>query len=689
MLYSISFGMLNEIKESLKKIDDHESFKKLLNQSIIYTKAISTDCIIQFTNNAELEYLGYSPDEYNGKDIRNFLFDKSEAEYLWNLLQEGKELNNDEFIVQCKNGELNNWLISSMTRSDATGKVLHYLFSRNITDFKRTQELLGYLNKAGEELASALDTDTALNKVSNLLVPRFANWFAIDVLKGDQIIGLKVKHADPAQVRWAEEYRKNNPTDISDNTSGLVMVLTTGKPVLVPEITEDMFREAIKDPERLAMFLSMNLRSVIIAPMVVSEEIKGAVTFISTEPSRRYNEMDLKFAQDFANRVGLTLENARLYENANQEIQQRIAAEKKKDEFISIASHELKTPLTSIKAYIQLLQKTLDPTNRSYSFILKTNEHIARLERLIADLLDVSKIEAGQMSYRLEEFNFADLLRESVESAQNISSGHTIKIEQSVDATVKADRLRIEQVLNNFISNAIKYSPGEKEVVIRSEIQQNNLVVSVQDFGIGIERNKMGNLFERFYRVDNSSMKFQGLGLGLYISAEILKRHNGSFWIESTPDKGSKFFFLLPLSSAETNTKIDTDGKKYYKDELISIAFNKEKNWIEADWTGFQNLESVKNGCLNIHKLLKANGCTKVLNDNTHVQGNWSEAVDWGQQVWFPMMEQAGTKHFAWIYSPSTFAQLSAEKSVDMLQREITTRLFSDRNEAKAWLEKA
>ncbi|MDF3077924.1 MAG: hypothetical protein K0S09_1813 [Sphingobacteriaceae bacterium] len=678
--------MLNQIKESLKQIDDHESFKKLLDQSIIYTMAIGTDGIIQFANSAELEYLGYEPEEFIGKRFLDFVFDTAEGQHLWEVLPTGEELNNDEFIVQCKNGELNNWLISSMTRSDASGKVLYYLFSRNITDFKRTQELLGYLNKAGEELASALDTDTALNKISSLLVPRFANWFAIDILKGDRIVGLKVKHDDPERVRWAEEYRNNNPTDISDTTSALVIVLTTRQPVLVPEITEDMFRASIKDPERLEMFLSMNLRSVIIAPMIVGEEVKGAVTFISTEPNRRYNDTDLKFAQDFANRVGLTLENARLYENANQEIQQRIAAEKKKDEFISIASHELKTPLTSIKAYIQLLQKTLDPTDRSYNFILKTNEHIARLERLIADLLDVSKIEAGQMSYRLEEFNFAELLQESVESSQNIASGHIIKVEQSVDAVVKADRLRIEQVLNNFISNAIKYSPGEKEVIIRAEIQQKNLVISVQDFGIGIERRNMGNLFERFYRVDNSSMKFQGLGLGLYISAEILKRHNGSFWIESNPGEGSKFFFLLPLADDDKN-KADTDEESYYKDDLITIQVNKEKGWIEADWTGFQNLESVKNGCLEIHKLLKLNRCTKVLNDNTHVLGNWSEAVDWGQEVWFPMMEQAGTKHFAWIYSPSTFSQLSAEKSVELMQGDIKTRLFNNRDEAIAWLE--
>jgi hypothetical protein len=143
---------------------------------------------------------------------------------------------------------------------------------------------------------------------------------------------------------------------------------------------------------------------------------------------------------------------------------------------------------------------------------------------------------------------------------------------------------------------------------------------------------------------------------------------------------------LLPLAD-EDKKKADTDEESYYKDDLITIHVNKEKGWVEADWTGFQNLDSVKNGCLAIHKLLKLNKCTKVLNDNTHVLGNWSEAVDWGQEVWFPMMEQAGTKHFAWIYSPSTFSQLSAEKSVELMQGDIKTRLFNNRDEAIAWLE--
>ncbi len=670
-----------------KYLDNHQNLQQLLEHAIISTKAITPQGIIVYANKAELSSIGYEKEEYIGRSFSDFFEEENKYDSISSILKTGKDLNNEEVLIRCKNGDLQNLLISSMSKVDANNTEYHYIFSRDITGFKRTQELLGYLNMAGEELASAHDTDTAINKISNLIVPRFANWFTIDLLEGNSIIALKVKHADPDQIKWAEEYRKNNPPDITDGSTGLVAVLTTGQPLMIPVITDEMLKAGIDDPERLEMFRSMNLRSAIIVPMLVNEKIRGAVTFISTILNRKYDETDLQFAKDFANRVGLTLENVRLYENANKEIAQRIEAERRKDEFLSIASHELKTPLTSIKAYIQLLQKTIDPETKPYNFILKTNEHIGRLERLISDLLDVSKIEAGKMGYNPEDFNFNDLLLESVESAQYTTDTHTISIDKNVNITISADKLRIEQVLNNFLSNAIKYSLGQNKIIVRSEVEQNNLIVSVQDFGIGIERDNIGNLFDRFYRVDNTSMKFQGLGLGLFISAEILKRHNGSFWIESEPQKGSRFFFLLPLKKTESEIE-ETDGVSYYRNSHIKIKFNKIKKYLEAEWTGFQNLETVQHGCMMMHKILKLNNCEKVLNDNTEVQGNWSEAVDWGGEVWFPMMENAGTKYFAWIYSPSTFSQLSAEKSINIMQGNILTQLFNDRQEAVEWLEK-
>jgi PAS domain S-box-containing protein len=360
-------------------------------------------------------------------------------------------------------------------------------------------------------------------------------------------------------------------------------------------------------------------------------------------------------------------------------------SEQKKDEFISIASHELKTPLTSIKAFNQLMQRTEDHA-RLNGFINKSAEQVRRLETLIDDLLDVTKINAGKMIYNMEPFDFSAMIAGSVDNAQHMSNTHTVVLENNDTITYTGDQLRLEQVLHNFLSNAIKYSPHGKRVIVSSRVELDNIVVSVQDFGIGIEEKDLDHLFDRYYRVDNSSMRFEGLGLGLYISSEILKRHEGSFWIESTPGNGATFFFRLPLHSEQEATA-KTDTNTFYEDEHISVSYNKSKGRLDVDWKGYQNLESVKKGGLIMLEMLQKNSCSMVLNDNTHVLGSWAEAADWAGGEWFPMMEKAGLKYFAWIYSPSMFSKLAADKSVDTAVGNVAIELFTDIGAAREWLD--
>ncbi len=371
----------------------------------------------------------------------------------------------------------------------------------------------------------------------------------------------------------------------------------------------------------------------------------------------------------------------------NTDIEAHKANEQKKDEFISMASHELKTPVTTLKGYTQLLQNRFEKEgNTDAALMLKRMDmQINKLTKLIEDFLDVSNVEGEHFRLHKEDFNFKDLVEESVLTVQFASPAHKIIIEQNEDMQFYGDRLRLEQVFNNFLSNAIKYSPQADKIIVNCGIQSNNIVVSVQDFGIGIEKENLHKIFDRFYRVDNSSMKFKGTGLGLYISSEIIKSHKGSFWIESETGKGSIFYFLLPLDTEQTD-KVNTDNDTFYYDAHISLVYNAADKCLEADWIGFQNFDSVKKGCLIMLDLLKKNKCNKVLNDNTHVLGNWSEAADWGGTVWFPEMQKAGLQFFAWIYSPSTFSQLSAHKSLDVMVGNITTQFFTEINEAKQWL---
>jgi signal transduction histidine kinase len=236
-----------------------------------------------------------------------------------------------------------------------------------------------------------------------------------------------------------------------------------------------------------------------------------------------------------------------------QEKVRRAEAEAKKDEFFNIVSHEFKTPLTSIKAINQLLEKTVNKTDKSYPFILNASHSIKRLERLIEDLLDVTKINAGQIDLNITEFNFADALVNSIFNVQQTSNQHQILLENDIDIRYMGDQFRIEQVMVNLLNNAIKYSPNASLIIVKVEVDAGQIIVTVQDFGIGIAKEDIDQLFKRFYRVSKTAMHYQGVGLGLYIASEIIKKHNGSFTIESKPGKGSSFYFYLPLEPHEVN----------------------------------------------------------------------------------------------------------------------------------------
>ncbi|MDB5013091.1 MAG: domain S-box protein [Daejeonella sp.] len=219
----------------------------------------------------------------------------------------------------------------------------------------------------------------------------------------------------------------------------------------------------------------------------------------------------------------------------------------RKDEFLSIASHELKTPLTSVKAFIQLIEKSIGPEEKAHKFATKASEHLSRLERLISDLLDVSKINAGKLSYNEAIFDFHEMVEESIKSVQHSSPKHKLILEHCDPFKYLGDKYRIEQVIYNLLSNAVKYSPDADKIIIKSTLYNNNVFFSVTDFGIGIDPENIGKIMDRYYRVDETSMRFQGLGLGLFISNEILKRHKGQLWIESIKGEGATFYFQLPI----------------------------------------------------------------------------------------------------------------------------------------------
>lgn len=234
------------------------------------------------------------------------------------------------------------------------------------------------------------------------------------------------------------------------------------------------------------------------------------------------------------------------------DITERENLARQKDDFMGIASHELKTPVTSIKAYTQVLQSRFTKANdaQSAEMLGKMDAQLNKLTSLITDLLDVTKIEQGKLQFKKERFDFNQLLNEVTEEIQRTATKHQVVLELDRTVVITGDRDRIGQVIINFLTNAIKYSPQKDQVVVRTRIYQGELVLSVQDFGLGLSKEDQKRVFERFYRVGESGHEtYPGLGLGLYISAEIIQRHKGKIWAESEKGEGSTFYFKLPLQS--------------------------------------------------------------------------------------------------------------------------------------------
>jgi len=532
----------------------NENLQSFLENSPVGIHIVNDEGIILFANKAELDLFGYEKQEYVGEPVKKFYHNPELVEKLSSkLINEGSLINQPLKIVR-KDGTLKDVLISCNVYYEQ-GKFKHTrCFTRDITEIKKSENYLKFLNQASQELAATHDTNEALDKIIKLLIPAFTDWLVINELGEDGFAHLlKMGHADPEKVKWAEAYRKTHPIDLKDARKGSVgYTLRTGESLLIREVTEEEIEEGAMDEEQSKILKELSIKSVMVIPLQIKGQTTGVASFISCNPENIYDENDLSFAKDFCNRIALTLENTRLYEKVKRDIEERIEVDKKKDEFISIASHELKTPVTSLKAYTQILQSTFDDDHneQAVQMLSKMDKQVDKLTTLIVDLLDVTKIDKGELVFEMEEFDFNELVKEIAEEMQRTTKSHKIVLELNDCDPVIGDRNRIGQVIVNFISNAIKYSPDGQQIVIKSFCANNKVQLSVQDDGIGIPRQEHRNIFKRFFRVSGkSNYTFPGMGLGLYISSEIIKRHSGRIFFDSEEGKGSIFCFEINSKS--------------------------------------------------------------------------------------------------------------------------------------------
>jgi signal transduction histidine kinase len=265
---------------------------------------------------------------------------------------------------------------------------------------------------------------------------------------------------------------------------------------------------------------------------------------------RRYDKADLAFGEDIASRAAIALDNARLYRDAQDAIRAR-------DQFLSIASHELKTPLTSLLGYIDLMQRraarSSDMTERDQRALRVIGDQGARLNKLIGALLDLSRIETGQLSIERGLVDLNALTRRLVEDTQPTSDRHAIEFRGADQPLMLlGDELRLEQVVQNLIQNAIKYSPSGGAITVLVERNGASASLHVTDQGIGIPAPALPQLFRRFYRAPNAEAQhISGMGIGLYVVKEIVELHGGAVKVVSQEGQGSTFTISLPLMTVD------------------------------------------------------------------------------------------------------------------------------------------
>lgn len=525
--------------------------------------------IIKSWNKGAEKIFGYEAEEIIGKSIRTIIPAElqSQEDYILSQIHLGNRIDHFQTVRLRKDGTPINVSITVSPIKDSRGKIIGASkIARDITQRVMNEERQKLLESISGKLVTSLDHSVTLQEIARMIVPLLADYCRIVIVdEKRQIKEISVNHKNPAKINLTHELYKNYIND-PNTTHGIGKILQTGKSELIPVVDDEVMKQVKNNKKLIEIVKSIGLKSYIGVPLIARGKVLGAMTFSSTKEGRYYNQQDLQLAEEIGSRIALILDNVHLYRSALSEIEQRKKLEKQKDEFIGIASHELKTPVTSIKAYTQVLKRKFEKrgdTNSAYQ-LAKMDAQINKLADLIGDLLDVTKIQAGKLQFHIEEFDFDELVKEIVEIMQLTAENHDIHLQGSTHKKVYGDKERIGQVITNLISNAIKYSPHNKEIIVKMTGHADKVELCVQDFGVGIEKDKQDKIFERFYRVSGpENMTFPGLGLGLYISSEIIKRLGGKIWVESVLGKGSSFSFMIPIEATnitqQSNTSVEQE----------------------------------------------------------------------------------------------------------------------------------
>lgn len=420
---------------------------------------------------------------------------------------------------------------------------------------ERGEQAARFLAGAGAALAESLDLAETQARVVALAVPAFADWCFLDLVDGaGHVHRAEVAFADPSHTQLAAALKRYTIAPDDQDRHPLTQTSHQRRALLCRQLTEQQSRSMAIDEPHHQLVQALGGVSLIAVPLVARDRTLGVLTFITAQSGRRYDEQDLALARQFADRCALGMDNAGLYHEARAAIQVR-------DDFLAVASHELRTPLMPLQLQIHLMERRLPSLvdnpesaawlSRSLAMLRRQGK---RLEKLVNELLDIARITGGQLHLELGRVDLEQVVREAVErldeSGESGSSGSVVSVLCPTPVIGYWDRSRIEQVVTNLLSNALKYGEGK---AIEVDLAQNgaSAVIAVTDHGLGIEAKHLQRIFGRFERAVSAS-NFGGLGLGLYIVREILATMGGTVQVVSAPGEGSTFTVVLPLAAVGT-----------------------------------------------------------------------------------------------------------------------------------------
>jgi signal transduction histidine kinase/PAS domain-containing protein len=410
------------------------------------------------------------------------------------------------------------------------------------------QQRWTFLAEASQHLSGSLDYPTTLTTIVARVVPDLADWCALDLIGDDGAMQrVAARHRDRAKTALLFELERRYPLDRQGN-HGYPVVARTRQPEFVPVVAERDLALFAQEPRYLALLQRVGVRSYLSVPLIAREQPLGALTLAQGESGREFTPVDLDLAGALAERVAIALDNARLYRTSQQAVQAR-------DAFLSNASHELTTPLTSLQLAVQALRRALRPAAGAAApvapeylarrlEIIEQQNH--RLGKLINDLLDISRLAAGRLELETQELDLAVLTRQVIEQFQEelALAGCPVTLHAAAPVRGCWDAARIEQVIANLLTNAMKYGRGQPISITVDGVGPLARLI-VQDQGIGIALEHQERIFGRFERAVRPG-QYGGMGLGLYIARQIVEAHGGRITVDSTPGHGATFTTELP-----------------------------------------------------------------------------------------------------------------------------------------------